>query len=103
PRLAGMLVHTGDDGPALGVGREVRAPAVRELSDPPQSRLGRHRVIAAADAEPDGNRPLDGHGAEPGVVDAVELAAEVDDLLGPQGSAHAHLLGRSPASTPGRP
>src|SRR5881628_760720 len=51
-RLAGVVVDAGDDSLALGVGRQVRAPAVREPCDPPQGRLGRHRVVAAAHAEP---------------------------------------------------
>src|SRR3989454_5636900 len=60
-RLAGVAVHAGDDGLALDVGRQVRAPAIGEPRDPPQGRLGPHRVVAAAHAEPDGDRPLDGH------------------------------------------
>src|SRR3989454_8864291 len=83
-RLAGVAAHAGDDGLPLGVGRQVRAPAVGKARDAPQGRLGRHRVVTAADAEPDGDRPLDGHRIEPGVADPVERAAEVHDRPGPQ-------------------
>src|SRR6266850_2680472 len=74
PRLARVLVHTLDDGPAARVGRQVRAPAVGEPRDAPQRRLGRRRLTAGApDTEPDRDRPLDRHRIEPGVADPMEL------------------------------
>src|SRR6185295_7410201 len=76
--FASVVMNAGDERVTLGVGREVRAPAVGEPRDPPQRGLGWHRLIAAAHAEPDGDRPLDGHGIEPRVADPVELAAEID-------------------------
>src|SRR5262245_35330430 len=92
-RLASVLVHTGDERLALGVGREVGAPAVGEPRDPPQRGVGRDRMIATADAEPDGDRSLDGHGIEAGMVDPVKLAPKVHHGLSPQGSHHRDLLG----------
>jgi hypothetical protein len=91
-------VHAGDDRAAIRIWRQVGAPAVGEAPDSPQRGLGRHGVVAAADAEPDGNRALDRHGVEPGVADAVELAAEFDDRLSPQRAEHRDLLGRAPAA-----
>src|SRR5262249_34249479 len=60
-RLARVAVDALDESAPLIVRGEVRAPAVGEPPDPVQRRLGRHRVIAAPDAEPDRNRPLDRH------------------------------------------
>src|SRR5688572_18342934 len=44
--LASVLVNAGDEGVALGVRREIRAPAVGEPRDPPQRGLGRHGLVA---------------------------------------------------------
>src|SRR5207249_3274828 len=53
---------------------------------------------AAPHAEPDGDRPLDWHRIEPGMVDPVKLAAEVHDLLGPQRAQDGDLLGAAAAA-----
>src|SRR6266513_2524265 len=54
-RLARVLMHAGDQIRALGVGCEIRAPAVGEPRDPSQRRVGWNRLSAAAHAEPDGD------------------------------------------------
>src|SRR5262249_61084111 len=98
PRLARVAGPAGAERASLVVGREVRAPTGGEPPDPPGRRLGRHRVIAAAHAEPDGNGPLDRHRVQPSVIDPMELAPEVDDLLRPQKAHHLDLLGATPAA-----
>src|SRR5260370_39168798 len=60
-RLARVLMHAGDEGLALAVGREVRAPPVGELRDPAEGRGGGHRPAPAPPPEPGWERPLDSH------------------------------------------
>jgi hypothetical protein len=76
-------VDLSDDGMALVIGRDIRAPAVGEARHAAQNRVGWARRGTAPHTHPNGDGTLDRQRIQAGMGDVVPLAVEVDDLLGP--------------------
>src|SRR5262249_50384260 len=82
----------------IGVGGDIRGPAISQARYTAQDSLWGLRVLTAAHAKPDGDRALHRQGIQAGMGNVMPVAVEVNDLLRPQGPQHSNLLG-APASS----
>src|SRR5262245_14066052 len=85
PGCFGILVHPRHDIFAIGVGGDIRGPAVSKARHTAQDSLWGLRVLTAAHTKPDRDRALHRQGIQAGMGNVMPVAVEVNDLLRPQG------------------
>src|SRR5215831_10742542 len=81
PGFFGILMHPRNDIFAIGVGGDIRGPAVSEARHTAQDSLWGLRVLTATHPKPDRDRALHRQGIQAGMSNMMPLAVEVNDLL----------------------